>query len=90
MNIVCWQTILMKYHTLFVIFKKKAAKFEIVVCCKLWINSTNAFQYFDKNKIYLFVLVKVTVAAVMLNSFLREKMSQVHAILKVIIILSLF
>ena len=27
-------TIVMKYHTLFVIFEK-AAKFEIVVCCKL-------------------------------------------------------
>ena len=26
------QTILMKYHALFVIFEK-AAKFEIVVCC---------------------------------------------------------
>ena len=25
----------MKYHDLFVIFEKKAAKFEIVVCCKL-------------------------------------------------------
>ena len=34
MKIVCWQTILMKYHALFVIFEK-AAKFEIVVCCKL-------------------------------------------------------
>ena len=34
MRIVCQQTILMKYHTLFVIFEK-AAKFEIVVCCKL-------------------------------------------------------
>ena len=34
MRIVCWQTILMKYRTLFVIFVK-AAKFEIVVCCKL-------------------------------------------------------
>ena len=29
----CWQTILMKYHVLFVVFEK-AAKFEIVVCCK--------------------------------------------------------
>ena len=28
------QTSLMKYHALFVIFEK-AAKFEIVVCCKL-------------------------------------------------------
>ena len=28
------QTILMKYHTLFAIFKK-AVKFEIIVCCKL-------------------------------------------------------
>ena len=33
-RIVCQQTILMKYHALFVIFEK-AAKFEIVVCCKL-------------------------------------------------------
>ena len=33
MRIVCQQTILMKY-ALFVIFEK-AAKFEIVVCCKL-------------------------------------------------------
>ena len=29
-----FMTILMKYHALFVIFEK-AAKFEIVVCCKL-------------------------------------------------------
>ena len=28
------QTILMKYHALFVIFEK-ATKFEIVICCKL-------------------------------------------------------
>ena len=34
MRIVCQQTILMKYHALFVIFEK-AAKFAIVVCCKL-------------------------------------------------------
>ena len=34
MEIVCQQTILMKYHALLVIFDK-AAKFEIVVCCKL-------------------------------------------------------
>ena len=34
MRIVCSQTILMKYHALFVIFEK-AAKFEIVACCKL-------------------------------------------------------
>ena len=36
MKIFCQQriTILMKYHTLFVIFEK-AAKFEIVVFCKL-------------------------------------------------------
>ena len=33
MRIVC-QTILIKYHALFVIFEK-AAEFEIVVCCKL-------------------------------------------------------
>ena len=30
----CQQTILMKHHALFVNFEK-AAKFEIVVCCKL-------------------------------------------------------
>ena len=34
MKIVCQQTILMKHRALFVIFEK-AAKFEIVVCCKL-------------------------------------------------------
>ena len=34
MIIVCQQTILMKYHALFIIFEK-AAKFEIVVWCKL-------------------------------------------------------
>ena len=33
MRIVCQQTILMKYHALFMF--EKAAKFEIVVCCKL-------------------------------------------------------
>ena len=33
MRIVCQQTILMKYHALFVIFEKAA--FEIVVYCKL-------------------------------------------------------
>ena len=31
MRIVCWQTILMKYHALLVIFQK-APQFEIVVC----------------------------------------------------------
>ena len=36
MRIVCQQTILMKHHALFVIFEK-AAKFEIVVCCKLYV-----------------------------------------------------
>ena len=34
MKIVCQQTILMKYHALFVIFEKEA-KIEIVVCCNL-------------------------------------------------------
>ena len=34
MRIVSQQTILMKYHALFDIFEK-AAKLEIVVCCKL-------------------------------------------------------
>ena len=33
-RIVCQQTILMKYHALFVNFEK-AAKFEIFGCCKL-------------------------------------------------------
>ena len=37
MRIVCQQTILMKYHALFVIFDK-AAKLEIVVCCKLQVR----------------------------------------------------
>ena len=34
MRIVCQQTILMKYYALYVIFDT-AAKFEIVVSCKL-------------------------------------------------------
>ena len=34
MRIVFQQTILMKYHALFVIFEKEA-KILIVVCCKL-------------------------------------------------------
>ena len=34
MRILCQKTILMKYHALFVSLEK-AAKFEIVVCCKL-------------------------------------------------------
>ena len=34
MSIVCQQTILMKYHALFVIFEK-AAKFLIVNCSEL-------------------------------------------------------
>ena len=34
MRIVCQQTILIKYHALFVIFEK-AATFLIVICCKL-------------------------------------------------------
>ena len=34
MRILCQQTILMKYHALFIIFEK-VAKFEIDVCCKL-------------------------------------------------------
>ena len=34
MRIIWQQTILMKYHALFVIVEK-AAKFLIVVCCKL-------------------------------------------------------
>ena len=34
MRIVYQQTILIKYYAFFIIFEK-AAKFEIVVCCKL-------------------------------------------------------
>ena len=34
MRIVCQQTILMKYNAYFINFEK-AAKFEIVGCCKL-------------------------------------------------------
>ena len=33
-RIVVKQTILMKYHALFVIYEK-GAKFEMVICCKL-------------------------------------------------------
>ena len=36
MRIVCQHTILMKYHALFVIFEN-VGKFEIVVCCKLYV-----------------------------------------------------
>ena len=32
MRIVCQQTILMKYHALFIILKKRQ---KIVICCKL-------------------------------------------------------
>ena len=36
MRIVCRQTILMKYHALFVTgISENSAKFEIVVCCKI-------------------------------------------------------
>ena len=34
MRIVCQQTIIMKYHALFVILEK-AARFESAVCCKV-------------------------------------------------------
>ena len=51
MKIVCKQTILMKYQALFVIFEK-AAKFEIVVCCKLKVAllglNLNLMAYFDQ------------------------------------------
>ena len=46
MRIVCQQTILMKYHSLFVIFEK-AAKFEIVVCCNLWVNKLHVQEQFS-------------------------------------------
>ena len=36
MRIVCQQTILMKYHALFVILEK-VAKFLFVVCCILYV-----------------------------------------------------
>ena len=41
MRIVCQQTVLMKYHALFVNLEK-AAKFENVVCCKLSLSSTGS------------------------------------------------
>ena len=47
MWIVCQLTIVMKYHALFVIFEK-AAKFEIVVCWKLYLR----FKGYDW-KIYI-------------------------------------
>ena len=38
---ISWElSALMKYHALFVIFEK-AANFDIVVCCKLWVNLTS-------------------------------------------------
>ena len=36
MRIICQKTILTKYHAIFVIFEK-AAIFEIVFCCKLYV-----------------------------------------------------
>ena len=44
MRIVCQQTILMKYHALFVIFEK-ARKFEVVVCGALRVNSWAATSF---------------------------------------------
>ena len=42
MSIVCQQTIPMKHEALFVFcFFEKAAKFEIVVCCKLRVLGRN-------------------------------------------------
>ena len=49
MRIVCWQTILRKYHALFVTFEKEA-KVEVVVSCKLWVApyglSINWYTYY--------------------------------------------
>ena len=47
MRIVCQQTILMKYHALFVI-SGKATKFEIVVCCKLQVELYGKSSGFKK------------------------------------------
>ena len=60
MRLVCWQAILMKHHAFFVIFEK-AAKFELVVCCKLYVGG--ALWVFVA--VYLFLVVK-------LNSFRAE------------------
>ena len=38
----------MKYHALFVIFEK-AAKFEIVVCCQLWVALHGLMGAISKN-----------------------------------------
>ena len=48
MRIVCQQTILMKYHALFVIIEK-GAKFEIVICCNLKVALYVLFS-FSKNQ----------------------------------------
>ena len=42
MRIVCQQTILMKYHALFVIFEK-AAKFDFQMCSNIYIK----YHFFD-------------------------------------------
>ena len=47
MRIVCQQTILMKRRALFVfLFFEKAAKFAIVVCCKLYVALYELFAYY--------------------------------------------
>ena len=48
MRIVCQQTILMKYHALLVIYEK-AVKFEIIVCCKLWVALYGLTLFFNSS-----------------------------------------
>ena len=57
MRIVCWQAILKKHHAFFVIFEK-AAKFELVVCCNLYVGG--ALWVFVA--VYLFLVVKLCLA----------------------------
>ena len=58
MKIVCQQTILMKYHALFVIFEK-AAKFEIVVCCKLLVALCSLIN--EKSELYVLRLFDIKI-----------------------------
>ena len=55
MRIVCQQTILLKYHALFVIFEK-AANF-LIVGLQQMTNFETSFPIFDKNKLWHYMRI---------------------------------
>ena len=58
MRIVCWQTLLMKYHTLFLSkIRKDVAKF--VVCCSRDFRFKSYYACSDKNFIVCTLLLNV-------------------------------